>query len=250
VPQLPGQTGQKITVVDLDNRVQSIVRGIGVQRFSSIWPAVAQMAVSDVKKNFNESHSPDGTPWIPLAHGRPGGKGRDKPLQDKGLLYASIQGRANDAGVTIGTNVNYAPIHQFGGVIRPKRAKFLAIPLTVEAKRAGSPRNFPGGFRFAPTKNGGWVMLSARPLSAGQQAKITARRASGKALTAGQQRQIAAVPQYLLVREVRVPARPFLGFSPVLLGRVEQLILDRALAIVQEDVRAGGQSWPEFASKW
>jgi phage gpG-like protein len=34
----------------------------------------------------------------------------------------------------VGTNVTYARIHQEGGTITPKRAKYLAIPLTPAAK--------------------------------------------------------------------------------------------------------------------
>ena len=37
----------------------------------------------------------------------------------------------------------YAGIHETGGVIRPKKARMLAIPLTSEARRVGSPRAFP-----------------------------------------------------------------------------------------------------------
>ena len=35
----------------------------------------------------------------------------------------------------------YAAIHETGGVIRPTRAGALAIPLTDQARKAGSPRN-------------------------------------------------------------------------------------------------------------
>ena len=41
------------------------------------------------------------------------------------------------------TDVNYALMQEIGGTIRPKRAKFLAVPISEEAKRAGSPRNLP-----------------------------------------------------------------------------------------------------------
>jgi len=39
--------------------------------------------------------------------------------------------------------VIYAAIHEFGGTIRAKRVKNLAIPVTEEARKIGSPRNMP-----------------------------------------------------------------------------------------------------------
>src|SRR3990167_2095822 len=175
-------TGE-LTLLNFDQRVRSIATGLGSGTFRPIWPAVAQMCVSDVKKNFNESHSPEGVPWVPLAHGRPGGKGRDKPLRDTGILMASITGKGDENGVTIGTRHEARNIHQFGGVITPKKSKFLAIPLTVEAKRARSPRNWGDTkWRFIPPRTGGWVMLAARPLSARQQAGIAIRRLEGRKL--------------------------------------------------------------------
>lgn len=39
------------------------------------------------------------------------------------------------------TDVAYALIHEIGGTIVPKKAKFLAVPVSPAAKRAGSPRN-------------------------------------------------------------------------------------------------------------
>lgn len=38
-------------------------------------------------------------------------------------------------------DVEYALIHELGGVIEPKNTKYLAIPMTPLARKAGSPRN-------------------------------------------------------------------------------------------------------------
>lgn len=60
-------------------------------------------------------------------------------LVDTGRLRNSIAGQfervAGGVRGTIGTNVKYARIHEYGGVIRPKRAGGLAIPLTPQARR-------------------------------------------------------------------------------------------------------------------
>ena len=47
------------------------------------------------------------------------------------------------------SSLPYAAIHETGGVIRPSRAKALAVPLTRAARNAGSPRNM-SGLKFIP----------------------------------------------------------------------------------------------------
>lgn|GEM_PF-4950478 len=84
-----------------------------------------------------------------------------------------------------GNDVVYARIHEVGGTIRPKRAKFLTIP-TQEAKtRAGVAR-----------------VPSARDMDLSW--------AQGKS---GQPMLIdsSGVAMFILKREVKIPARPFLG---------------------------------------
>lgn len=55
--------------------------------------------------------------------GKPG-----QPLRDTGLLQRSVSSRVTPDGVIVGTNLRQAKIHQFGGVIRPKKAKVLVFP--------------------------------------------------------------------------------------------------------------------------
>lgn len=57
-----------------------------------------------------------------------------------------------DKGVKIRvfSNSKYARIHDLGGVIRPKRVKFLTIPMTPSARRAGSPRRFRSKLFYRP----------------------------------------------------------------------------------------------------
>ena len=189
-----------VTVLELGERLGQVLKAAGPEVLRGIWPVAAQMAASDVRKNISEGHSPNGTPWVPLAHGRPGQPAGAKPLRDKGLLLASVNGRPLSDGLAVGTNLIYAPVHQFGAVIRPKRGKYLAIPLTVQAKRAGSPRNYKGS-------------LSPR---------ISKRTGKGVLVDDATDQAV-----YALVTSVRVPARPFLGFSPVLIDRIGRLIADR-----------------------
>lgn len=59
---------------------------------------------------------------------RQGGAAVGNPLRDTGRMRNSITSRVEADGVTIGTNVIYAPVHQFGATIRPKKAGRLVFP--------------------------------------------------------------------------------------------------------------------------
>jgi HK97 gp10 family phage protein len=51
------------------------------------------------------------------------------------------------AEAVVGTDVEYAAIQEFGGVITPVNGQYLAIPLTKAAEAAVSPRSFGGELR-------------------------------------------------------------------------------------------------------
>lgn len=93
-----------------------------------------------VDDGFKRGVAPDGTPWAPLAI-------RDgQPLRDTRRLQASFTYIAEPSRVEVGTNVQYAPIHQFGGEIEPVTAKMLAFSV--------------GGRKFFAHK----VKIPARPM--------------------------------------------------------------------------------------
>lgn len=79
------------------------------------------------------------------------------------------------------TDLGYARIHELGGTIRPKKSKFLAVPVTEAARKAGSPRNMTGLVYVQSVK--GQPML--------------VEEFTGKV-------------QYILKKLVTIPARPFL----------------------------------------
>ena len=90
---------------------------------------------ADVKRNFYESHAPDGTPWLPLKRPRQGKRHQGstpKPLLDQGILANSFfsdgaQGHIEEitaSALTVGTNDERARIHQEGGTIhQPERSR-------------------------------------------------------------------------------------------------------------------------------
>ena len=75
-----------------------------------------------IDETFKQSQTPWGAPWAPLKH-------RDGyPLRDTGDLRNSITYRViGKSGLEVGTNIRYAPTHQFGATIRPKKGKFLVF---------------------------------------------------------------------------------------------------------------------------
>lgn len=84
--------------------------------------------------------------------------------------------------VETGTDVEYGAIHEFGGIIVPKNAKFLTIPLTETARNAEGARNFPG--KLHPVIN-----------------------ASGQSGVLLDENDVA---QFALTKRVDMPARPYL----------------------------------------
>lgn len=162
---------------------------------------VTQHALSGAKRHFMEGKGPDGQAWPPLAHSRV--RGGSKPLRDTGGLMASIQAGVRADGdrlvIVVSSNKVQAALMQHGGQVAPKKGKFLAIPLTKEALRAGSPRSFQGTLHFVGKRN------------SGKGALIDAR---GRA-------------QYALTNRVLIPARPFLGFSDATIDRIGNAVVAR-----------------------
>ncbi|MFP4137479.1 MAG: phage virion morphogenesis protein [Halomonas sp.] len=72
-----------------------------------------------IKMCFRTSTSPYGEHW-PSPVLRQGA-----PLRDTGRLMGSIDYLADAEQVQIGTNVRYAPTHQYGATIRPKNVRWL-----------------------------------------------------------------------------------------------------------------------------
>ncbi len=61
--------------------------------------------------------------------------------------------------VAAGTDLEYAAIQEYGGVIKPKNATWLAIPITEAARAVVSPRNFTGTLHFRGKKGSGSAAL-------------------------------------------------------------------------------------------
>lgn len=142
--------------------------------------SMARVLKTGAQLRFRSERAPDGTGWEPSRRAKEEG-GQTLSLTRR--LRNSITAAHSATEASVGTNVVYAAIHQFGGVIRAKKGPFLAIPVTPAARSAGSPRNMPG-LHVWQTLQGQFVMGDDK-----------------------------GTVHYLLRRQVTMPARPFLGAS-------------------------------------
>ncbi|MDQ0454714.1 phage virion morphogenesis protein [Rhizobium paknamense] len=93
---------------------------------AAIMGDVAAYLLTSTQQRFEQEIGPDGQKWKPLkartASVRAGRgrkmRGTDHILRDTVRLYSSLSTSSDASSATIGTNVEYAAIHQFGGVIR------------------------------------------------------------------------------------------------------------------------------------
>lgn len=158
-----------------------------LNRVATLGPAMEAgkwLAVSEVKHRFDASIGPDGRAWAPLTWPRVLGTG-GKPLQNYGLLAASIVGKSDGNSITLGTNNASRNVHQFGATIRPKKGKYLSIPVTREASRSGGARQFGRPLRFEFITGLGAALVEVQ----------------------------TGIVQFRLLRKVTIPARPFMGWS-------------------------------------
>lgn len=140
---------EAINLYELGKLIREFPITVADIKHVDLWGQAAKILEGQAKDCFAFSRSPEGTPWSPLKHNRP--RGGSKPLLDTGVLRASLVGRAaghiervTPTSLEWGTNVLYAYTHQYGAVITPKKGKYLALPVSIEAQRVGSPRKFPG----------------------------------------------------------------------------------------------------------
>ena len=76
-----------------------------------------------------------------------------------------VQEIAGGVRGTVGTNVEYAEVHERGGTIRPKSKKWLTIPigeaLTASGVPRGSARDFDNTF-FAHSRRGNLILFTKK----------------------------------------------------------------------------------------
>lgn len=92
------------------------------QNLQGPFAEVGEYLVSETTERFATGRGPDGLPWKDVERG-------GSPLVHRGHLRDSITYDATPDGVSVGTNMVYARIHQFGGEAGRKNNR-----VTIEAR--------------------------------------------------------------------------------------------------------------------
>lgn len=132
---MPGVT-IKVTLTG-DKEVYNILRRLTRMDAdkSVLYDRFGLQVLNWVDKQFQTQGGQGGSPWPRLSPNTIAGrrKGSSRILQDTGRLKTSFTHRVSGRGVSVGTNVEYAPFHQFGTKgpyeIKPKNAKALAFKM-------------------------------------------------------------------------------------------------------------------------
>jgi phage gpG-like protein len=87
-----------------------------------VYATIGRVLVNRIRLCFKLGIDPWANPWAKLKIRK------GQPLRDTGRLQRSIVSSPDAQGVTVGTNLVYAPVHQFGATIEPVKAKRLVFP--------------------------------------------------------------------------------------------------------------------------
>lgn len=156
---------------------------------------------------LNQRH---GSPW-------PGGTGGQTMSVRSGALNRSIRDSVRVSGSTVNTlrgqigSIFYGRIHEYGGVIKPKKAKYLTIPLPAALTSNGTPKK-PTARDWDRT----FVITSKK-------GNLLIVRKQGRGI----------VPLYVLKKSVRIPAR--LGMGDTLEKGAPQFV-DKAMSAMAKTI--------------
>lgn len=112
----------EITVNDAEIRAALGRAAEATRELTSLMDLIGAALVASTQQRFEVQRSPAGVPWKQSLRAQ---SVSGQTLVDSGRLRASITHRPSASRVEVGTNVNYAAVHQFGATIRAKTAKGL-----------------------------------------------------------------------------------------------------------------------------
>lgn len=138
--------------------------------------------------------------------------------KESGRLMRSIQKRVQKRGVEFGTNLIYARQRHFGGVLKPKKAKALAVPVAGLSRAMRRPRRWGDRLKFIPSKTPGGNTVGV--LATKERNTRSARKGG-----AGKWKWVA---QFILRKEVTQEPRPFLLFQDDDMAYVSRRMIEYA----------------------
>ena len=101
---------------NITDKLSELQKNLG--DLTPVFNQIGHTLIDIVEENF-ESENFLGKPWTPLKDStkkQKAKKGYKKTLQNRGHLAESIDFEASKNKLVLGTNVEYAAIHQFGGL--------------------------------------------------------------------------------------------------------------------------------------
>ncbi|WP_461831708.1 phage virion morphogenesis protein [Aquifex sp.] len=180
------------------DKFSEFLKGIGerVRRvLPEIAPEVRDFIVENIKKGDHKENSPL-TKRL---------KGSSKPLLDTGTLRASITYVINNKELKVGSNLVYAPVHQFGATVTPKVAKKLTIPATKKIRKYVMAMGIKKFIKSLEAKGFRVVFLEKSVIAVPPDRKSSA---GGLKLKKGKGEVI-----FIRKEKVVIPARPYLYLS-------------------------------------
>ena len=118
--------GTRISI-DYDNEQVLEIFNQLLERSQNVGAAMADIGASmllSTEERFDQQRDPQGKPWKDLKADTWENKKHSKILSEEPLLRHSFTYQVDDEGVSWGTNVIYAAIHQLGGTINmPARSQ-------------------------------------------------------------------------------------------------------------------------------
>jgi len=179
-------------------RFSEFLRNIG-ERVGKVLPEIAPEVRDFIVENITKGKHKENSPLTKRL------KGSSKPLLDTGTLRASITYVINNKELKVGSNLVYAPVHQFGATIVPKVTKKLTIPATKKVRKyvmAMGVRKFiksleAKGFRVVFLEKSVIAVPSEKGKSAGG---LSLKKGKGEVI-------------FIRKEKVIIPERPYLYLS-------------------------------------
>ena len=133
-----------LTFQVMDEEVQRAVQQLGriMTNTRPLMHAIGVGLVGSTHQRFISQTDPDGQAWQTLNQDYASTKRNSRILTESGRLRDSINARASNDEVRVGSNVVYAAIHQLGGTIRPKNGELLVFRIgdrLIKAKSVTLP---------------------------------------------------------------------------------------------------------------
>lgn len=111
---------------DIDSRVTAALERLANLDADALLEDIGEGMLLTTEARFEAERDPDGQPWEPLKPATRKRKRNPRILTESARLRGRIVREIRGGKLYIGTNLKYAPIHQFGGKIeKPERQTTL-----------------------------------------------------------------------------------------------------------------------------